>query len=144
MSTSCACGYCRSQVDFGEGLVEDGIWYHERCYYTMLKKKVEKLEKKYNRGTITLEEANDLREMAPLLLNVRKEMRRPSVSLKQIMSKDSGPVFQGKSEGLRMIEAHKRERSEYLALERARDNKKQLSRGSAIQDIPALKEALEC
>lgn len=118
MNVSCVCGYCRRVVDYGEGLFDDEIWYHQRCYFTKLKKEVDKLEKKANNKSITLEEYEHLTEISCLLNNVRSSMKQPTVKLSDVLGSPQTPIFEGKSHGMKLINEHN-----YLMLDEATKQK---------------------
>lgn len=103
---SCVCAYCRRVVDYAEGVFDDERWYHERCYFTRIKKDVESLEKKARNKTITLEEYEELQDMMPILNSLRKSMREPKASLTQILGTPKTPVFCGRSEGMQLLREH--------------------------------------
>lgn len=103
---SCICGHCRRVVDYGEGVYDDMVWYHERCYFIRLKGEVEGLEKKFMRKTITLDEAEHLNDIRPILENLRTSMREPKIQLAQVLGAPRTPVFDGASEGMKRVKEH--------------------------------------
>ena len=107
MNTACICSHCRRVVDYAEGIFDDDLWYHPRCYYSKVKKEVDSLEKKYRNGYITLEEYEYLQELLPIAKNIKQVVRQPSVTFGQVLGTPTSPVFEGKSEGMCMVENHR-------------------------------------
>ena len=58
------CPHCEQTVDEFEGIVDEFIWYHTHCYYLIKSKRVGKLQNKLDGKTITLDEAEELAELA--------------------------------------------------------------------------------
>ena len=64
------CPICRRNVYFMEShFVESGIDYHESCFVKHLCIRKAKLENKKSKGSITLDEANDLLDTDKMLIN---------------------------------------------------------------------------
>lgn len=126
MNVSCVCGHCRRVVDYGEGLFDDEIWYHERCYFIKLKKEVESLEKKARNKSITLEEYERLQEICPLLDNIRTSAREPKQKLSDVLGSCHTPKFEGSSEGMLKLKSYKLELIEHKKLLVLAENKNKL------------------
>jgi len=120
------CAHCRQFVDPGEGVVDEYIWYHTRCYYLVKSKRSDVLKKKFKGGTITLDEAEELVDLEIILPNVSKFLREPEIRLGRILGQNPPVVF-GRSKGLEMIDKHITELKKHRELEAARtDEQKKL------------------
>lgn len=105
---SSICKHCRRVVDEFEGLVEESVWYHTECYYYILKTKVEKLQKKLDFKTITLDEAEELTDLNLVLSNVKKVIATPTIKQRDIFNQKK-PVFFGESVGMQNLNDHKQD-----------------------------------
>lgn len=87
------CPICRALCHPFVGVFADGRWYHERCYVHHIGEEVNRLQKKVNRGTITLEEAEELRSLEPMY----KNMRQPKKEM-DIRKYKEPPKFKGNTQ----------------------------------------------
>lgn len=113
------CVYCRKPVDHFEGIVDEFLWYHTHCYYLVKSKKADKLQKKFNGNTITLNEAEELSDLMVILPNVKKFVDAPTITTDQIFNQGN-PRILGKSEGLQLVNQHIVKLKKHKAMEAAR------------------------
>lgn len=113
------CVHCRKPVDFFEGIIDEFLWYHTHCYYLLKSKKADKLQKKFNGNTITLNEAEELAELMIILPNVKKFVDAPTITTSQVFNHEK-PIFFGKSEGMHRLDQHIIELKKHKAMEAAR------------------------
>ena len=66
------CPFCRQKVSVFDGTFSEGRWYHEKCALYKTGERIDKLEKKAKRGSITLEEAEELKDLKILYENLKR------------------------------------------------------------------------
>jgi len=123
------CGYtkCRRKVDFGEGILENGIWYHERCYYQMLSMECDKLEKKARAKTMTIDEYERYEDIKPLVNRIYEEIKKPpQPTINDIIGCSDHPTFEGKSAGMKLLENSRDNDIEYIRLKEGTTHKRLL------------------
>jgi len=116
------CPHCKQNVDMFEGIFDEYIWYHTHCYHLIKSKRKDKLQKKVEGKTITLEEAEELAELTTIVQNTKKYINTPSITSKEIFS-ESKPRLFDRSVGLERLDQHKQELQKHKRLEAARSDK---------------------
>ena len=92
------CPLCKHPVEFGEGVYDAAkcAWWHGRCIEIHIELQIEAAEKKAQRGTLTIEEAEALKELQIELAGLkqgRASIDRAEVKRIQAALAGSTPVF---------------------------------------------------
>lgn len=81
---------CRRIVPIDEAILDDGKYYHERCWLQLKAKRFARLQRKQTTGEITLEEAQEMADLQITIPNIYKELGKPVVKLP---TKPKQPMF---------------------------------------------------
>jgi len=122
---SAICGHCKRSVDEFEGIVDEFIWYHDHCYYLIKSKRMDVLQKKFDGGTITLNQAEELSELIMIVRNVKKHLHAPKITRDQIFNTGRPKLF-GKSDGLSLVNEHIIKLKNFEAMEAKRSGEQNL------------------
>jgi len=82
------CPYCRRMLFRLDGLLVEGIAYHNQCYLYIIGKRRDKLRNKLSGKTITLAEAEELKDAEIIYTNIYKDFKKPQTSIKELMDPD--------------------------------------------------------
>lgn len=101
------CSYCRRMIPIIDAIIEFGKYYHPRCYYQKESIRAERLEKKVQAKTITLDEAEELKELIEFGLPFAKramQKERKYGSMVDLLACPT-PTFKGPSPAMKRITA---------------------------------------
>jgi hypothetical protein len=84
------CDYCKRTVDVGVATIDNGMYYHDSCYVSIIGKRLKKLDTKKESGQLTMQEANEMVDLNQLVSNI-KEASKYHRSLSPILLTPNDP-----------------------------------------------------
>jgi hypothetical protein len=63
------CDYCKRNVSVTEAIIDNRIYYHDPCFYTVVSKKLVKLKRKIDNGQVTAQEIREYSDLQDIMTN---------------------------------------------------------------------------